>query len=140
MLAQKMTIINAPRGAHLPAIPADHRREPVARRTNAMSLPPTDTRYAPHALAALRIVAGLLFLAHGLVKLFGFPPGAAPGQQELLSLFGVGAVIEVATGTLVVFGLFARAAAFLASGEMAASCLLCRAPHTSFTALHEGAT
>lgn len=32
--------------------------------------------WAPRALAALRIVAGVLFLAHGVVKLFGFPEGA----------------------------------------------------------------
>jgi putative oxidoreductase len=66
-----------------------------------MSLPPTDTRYAPYLLAGLRIVAGLLFLAHGIVKLLGFPPDAAPGQQELLSLFGLAAVIEVVTGMLI---------------------------------------
>ena len=34
------------------------------------------SRYQPHLLGLLRIVAGLLFLAHGVVKLFGFPPGA----------------------------------------------------------------
>ena len=103
-----------------------------------MSLPPSDTRYAPHALAALRIAAGLLFLAHGIVKLFGFPPGAAPGQQELLSLFGIGAVIEVATGTLVVLGLFARAAAFLASGEMAVAYWMVHAPHSFYPAVNGG--
>ena len=37
-------------------------------------------RLEPVLLAALRIVAGVLFLSHGLVKLFGFPPGAAPGR------------------------------------------------------------
>ena len=74
-------------------------------------------RFEPVLLAALRIVAGVLFLSHGLVKLFGFPPGAAPGQQELLSLMGIGAVIELATGTLITLGLFTRAAAFIASGE-----------------------
>ncbi|RZJ83993.1 MAG: DoxX family membrane protein, partial [Brevundimonas sp.] len=37
--------------------------------------------WSPRALAVLRIVTGLLFLAHGLVKLFGFPEGAEPGQQ-----------------------------------------------------------
>lgn len=30
--------------------------------------------YAPIALAALRIIAGLLFLESGMQKLFGFPP------------------------------------------------------------------
>ena len=103
-----------------------------------MSLPPTETRYAPYTLGALRVVAGLLFLAHGLVKLFGFPPGAAPGQQELLSLFGIGAVIELATGTLIVLGLFTRAAAFLASGEMAVAYWLAHAPQSPYPAVNGG--
>ena len=103
-----------------------------------MPLLPSDTRYAPHALAALRIVAGLLFFAHGLVKLFGFPTGAAPGQQELLSLFGIGALIEVATGTLIALGLFSRAAAFLASGEMAVAYWTVHAPQSFYPAANGG--
>src|ERR1700730_11793329 len=104
----------------------------------AMSLSPLDTRYAPHALAALRIVAGLLFLAHGLVKLFGFPPDAAPGPQEPLSLLGVCAVIELVTGSLLVLGLFTRAAAFLASGEMAVAYWLVHAPSSLYPAVNGG--
>jgi putative oxidoreductase len=77
------------------------------------------TRLEPILLAALRIVAGVLFLAHGLVKLFGFPSGAAPGQQALLSLMGIGAVIELVTGTLIALGLFTRPAAFVIAGQMA---------------------
>jgi putative oxidoreductase len=103
-----------------------------------MSLPPSDTRYAPHALAALRIVAGLLFLAHGLVKLVGFPPGAAPGPQEPLSLLGIAAAIEVVTGALMVLGLFTRAAALLASGEMAVAYWLAHAPHSPYPAVNGG--
>ena len=67
-------------------------------------------RYQPQLLGILRIVAGLLFLSHGLVKLFGFPPGAPPGQQELMTLFGAGAVIELVAGTLIMIGLFTRPA------------------------------
>ena len=37
------------------------------------------SRYQPQLLGILRIVAGVLFLAHGLVKLVGFPPEAQPG-------------------------------------------------------------
>ena len=58
--------------------------------------------WSSRALAALRIVAGLLFLAHGVIKVFGFPAGAEPGQQELLSLFGIGGVIELITGLLLI--------------------------------------
>ncbi|WP_269218834.1 DoxX family protein [Brevundimonas vesicularis] len=75
--------------------------------------------WSSRALAALRIVAGLLFLAHGVIKVFGFPAGAEPGQQELLSLFGIGGVIELITGLLLILGLFTRPAAFIASGQMA---------------------
>ena len=103
-----------------------------------MSLPPSDTRYAPYLLAALRMVAGLLFLAHGIVKLFGFPPDAAPGQQELLSLLGIAAVIEVVTGMLIVLGLFTRAAAFLASGEMAVAYWIAHAPQSLYPAVNGG--
>jgi len=95
-------------------------------------------RFEPVLLATLRIVAGLLFLSHGLVKLFGFPPGAAPGQQELLSLMGIGAVIELVTGTLITLGLFTRAAAFIASGEMAVAYWTFHAPASIYPAVNGG--
>ena len=95
-------------------------------------------RLEPVLLAALRIVAGVLFLSHGLVKLFGFPPGAAPGQQELLSLMGIGAVIELATGTLITLGLFTRAAAFIASGQMAVAYWMFHAPASLYPAVNGG--
>ena len=96
-------------------------------------------RFEPVLLATLRIVAGLLFLSHGLVKLFGFPPGAAPGQQELLSLMGIGAVIELVTGTLITLGLFTRAAAFIAAGEMAVAYWMFHAPASIYPAVNGGA-
>jgi putative oxidoreductase len=102
--------------------------------TNATEI----ARFQPVLLAALRIVAGVLFLSHGLVKLFGFPPGAAPGQQELLSLMGIGAVIELATGTLITLGLFTRAAAFIASGEMAVAYWMFHAPQSIYPAANGG--
>jgi putative oxidoreductase len=95
-------------------------------------------RFQPVLLAALRIVAGVLFLSHGLVKLVGFPPGAAPGQQELLSVMGAGAVIEVVTGALITLGLFTRAAAFIASGEMAVGYWMFHAPHSLYPAVNGG--
>ena len=37
------------------------------------------SRWQPQLLANLRIVTGLLFLEHGLIKLAGFPPGGNAG-------------------------------------------------------------
>jgi putative oxidoreductase len=76
------------------------------------------SRYQPHLLALLRIFAGLLFLAHGLVKLFGFPAGAEPGQVPLVSLFGLGGVIELVTGALIALGLFTLDRDTAASGDV----------------------
>jgi len=75
-------------------------------------------RYQPQLLGILRIVAGLLFLAHGLVKLFGFPD-TMPGEQDMLTFLWFGGAIELVAGTLIMLGLFTRPAAFIASGEMA---------------------
>jgi putative oxidoreductase len=95
-------------------------------------------RLAPYLLGALRIMAALLFLEHGLVKLIGFPPGAAPGPQPLLSFFGIAGVIEVAGGVLLLLGLFTRPVAFLMSGEMAVGYFTVHAPISFFPALNAG--
>jgi putative oxidoreductase len=95
-------------------------------------------RVAPHALAVLRIVAAALFLEHGLVKLVGFPAGASPGEQPLVTLLGLAAVIETVTGTLMILGLFTRSAALIASGEMAVAYWLVHAPHSFYPAVNGG--
>jgi putative oxidoreductase len=96
------------------------------------------SQYAPHVLGALRIVAGVLFLAHGLVKVAGFPEGAQPGQQELLSLFGFGGLIEIVTGSLIAVGVFTRSAAFVASGQMAVAYWMFHAPASLYPAVNGG--
>ena len=85
-------------------------------------------KYSPYIYAILRIVAGFLFLWHGTQKLFGFPasppnpcqcppsPAMSEGMKMLMS---VGGVIELVAGLLIIFGLFAGFAAFIASGMMA---------------------
>ena len=67
--------------------------------------------------AALRIVAGFMFLFHGTQKLFSFP--AAKAMPELWSQKWFGGVIELVAGALIMLGLFTRPAAFIASGTMA---------------------
>ena len=94
--------------------------------------------WSSRALAALRIVAGLLFLAHGVIKVFGFPAGAEPGQQELMSLFGIAGVIELITGLLLILGLFTRPAAFIASGQMAVAYWMFHFPSSPYPAVNGG--
>lgn len=103
-----------------------------------MSVFATLTRYEPHALAVLRIVAALLFLVHGTVKLFGFPPEAMPGPQDSMTLLWIAGVIELVAGALIAIGLFTRPAAFVASGEMAVAYWMAHAPRGLFPAVNMG--
>jgi putative oxidoreductase len=75
--------------------------------------------WSPRMLSVLRIVTGLLFMEHGTIKLFGFPPDAQPGPQHPMSFMWIAGLIELVAGALVAAGLFTRLAAFIASGEMA---------------------
>src|SRR5215470_112656 len=67
--------------------------------------------------AALSIVAGFLFLWHGMQKLFGFPDAMPPGVPAFI--IWIAGPIELVGGILVMIGLFTRPAAFLSSGLMA---------------------
>jgi putative oxidoreductase len=95
-------------------------------------------RYTPYALAALRIVTALIFMEHGTQKLLGFPPPGEGGQPALLSLRGIGGVIELVGGFLVLIGLHTRPAAFVLSGEMAVAYWLFHAPRSFFPVLNGG--
>lgn len=74
-------------------------------------------RAEPATYAALRAVAGALFAVHGAQKILGWY-AAGPGPAFPSQLW-VGGVIELVAGSLIALGLFARPAAFLASGTMA---------------------
>lgn len=94
-----------------------------------MSLDSTAARYAPHAQALLRIVAGYLFIVHGSMKLFHEPHAAMFDGVTLASTMGVAGVLELVGGALVLVGLFTRIAAFLLSGEMAVAYFTAHASH-----------
>jgi putative oxidoreductase len=91
------------------------------------------SRWTPHALGALRIVSGLIFLAHGTQKFLSFPAGEMAGSGLGLAHLGAWAgLIEIVAGLLIFLGLFTRAAAFLASGTMAVAYFYAHAPQNFF--------
>jgi putative oxidoreductase len=95
-------------------------------------------RYTPYALAALRIVTALIFMAHGTQKLFGFPAAPERGMPPLLSLSGIGGVMEFVGGLFILVGLFTRPVAFLLAGEMAVAYWMFHAPRNFYPVLNGG--
>jgi putative oxidoreductase len=96
----------------------------------------TLTRYAPVALALLRIVTALLFMEHGTQKLFGFPAmqsfgpppdagadgggeGAGGPPGGMMAMMMVAGWLELVGGLAILLGLFTRPVAFILAGEMA---------------------
>lgn len=73
-------------------------------------------RYSEQAYALLRIVAGLLFFAHGVQKFFNFPTAFPMPLNPVLMVAGI---IELVAGILIIIGVFTRPAAFIASGMSA---------------------
>jgi putative oxidoreductase len=96
----------------------------------------TIDRLEPYVFSILRIMVGLLFMQHGLVKLFGFPTGA--GSPAFLSLTWFEGCIEMIGGGLIVIGLFTRWAAFITSGEMAIGYFMVHAPKGFFPYVNGG--
>ena len=95
-------------------------------------------RFAPYALAALRIATALVFIPHGTQKLFGFPAPPASGLPPLVSLFGVGAILELVGGILILLGLWTRPVAFILAGEMAVAYWMFHAPRNLYPVLNGG--
>src|ERR1700743_92535 len=76
-------------------------------------------KYQSQLLGILRIVAGLLFLEHGCVKLLHFPTSMPMPPGNIGMVIMAAGIIELVGGALITIGLFSRIAAFIASGEMA---------------------
>jgi putative oxidoreductase len=72
--------------------------------------------FSEPAFFLLRMVAGLMFAFHGLQKIFGV---WSDFRAAFPTQIWFGGVIEITAGTLIALGLWARCAAFVASGEMA---------------------
>ena len=93
--------------------------------------------YAPYLLSVLRIITALLFIAHGTGKYLGFPDTGKP-MPSPLTLEGIAGLIEIIGGLLLLVGLYARAAAFIMSGEMAVAYFTAHLPRDFFPILNQG--
>ena len=90
-------------------------------------------------LSVLRVITGLLFLAHGTAKLFQWPlVDAFKDGVPLASLFGFGGVLEIVGGALIVVGLFTRITAFVLSGMMAVAYFMFHAPASIYPIINQG--
>jgi putative oxidoreductase len=88
--------------------------------TSLNSRPSAMVGLGPATHAALRVGAGLLFMQHGVQKLFGFFGGVGPngGTVQLMSQFGLAGVLETFGSLLIVLGLFTRPVALVLALEM----------------------
>ncbi|MBW8814513.1 MAG: DoxX family protein [Caulobacterales bacterium] len=99
---------------------------------------PNLTAWSPRVLSILRIMTALLFMEHGLMKLFHFPAPQPGAPDPLPPMLVAAAAIEVVGGALLTLGLFTRITAFVCSGEMAVAYFIGHAPHGFYPALNMG--
>jgi len=93
--------------------------------------------FTEQAYALLRIVAGLLFLAHGVQKFLNFP---APFPMPLNPMLTAAGAIEIVAGGLIVLGLFTRPAAFVASGMSAVGYWVAHGTQSPYPIVNGGET
>ncbi len=96
---------------------------------------PLLSRVEPYAFALFRIVFGLLYFQHGAQKLLGWPNALGFQLPPLLKVAGT---IELSCGFLIMIGLVADFAAFLACGEMAAAYFIGHFPHGFWPIINKG--
>ncbi len=98
------------------------------------------SRFRTIVYTALRIVAALVLMQHGLQKIFGALGGVGPahGTVPTGSIFWYAGLVESFIVPLVLIGLLARPAALLVSGEMAAAYFLMHAPNGFWPILNHG--
>ncbi len=90
--------------------------------------------------SAARAVAGFLFLAHGVQKLFGgLGADANVFPVSVLSFpLGIAGLVELVGGALIMVGLYTPLVAFVCSGQMAAAYFMAHAPQGFWPIVNQG--
>jgi putative oxidoreductase len=90
-------------------------------------------------LSIFRILAGVVFISFGTMKLFGYPPSPVPlPPLSLTSQLGIAGMLETFGGLAIVLGLFTRPVAFVLAGEMAVAYFQMHFPHSFFPTINNG--
>ena len=100
---------------------------------------PAPSPWPQRMLSVLRIVAALVFITFGTMKLFNHPPmptGMPP--IPLVSKLGLAGTLEVVGGSLMLIGLFTRPVAFILSGEMAIAYFQGHFPNSFWPSINMG--
>jgi putative oxidoreductase len=106
------------------------------KKMNAGIIP---TSWSGPILSVLRIMTGLLFLAHGSTKLLRFPlTDYFKDGVSVFSFMGFAGLLELVGGILIVLGLFTRITAFILSGMMAVAYFMAHAPQGFYPILNGG--
>jgi len=98
------------------------------------------TAMAPQLLSMLRIVAALIFITVGTMKVIAFPMGMPPNgaTAPVMSQMWIGGVLEVVGGALILIGLFTRPVAFILAGEMAVAYFQFHFPQSFWPTISNG--
>lgn len=82
----------------------------------------------------MRIIAGLLFFAHGVSKHLNYPPPGYPVE----GISAIAGYCELVFGLLIILGLFTRISAFLMAGMMAIAYWYAHAPQNALPIANGG--
>jgi putative oxidoreductase len=95
---------------------------------------------APYLQSILRMVAAIMFIMTGTMKLFAYPMGMPPDNSTAVYFTQVwfGGMLETFGGFLILIGLFTRPIAFILAGEMAVAYWQFHAPMSPWPIINNG--
>lgn len=100
---------------------------------------PAPSPWPSRMLSVFRIVAAVVFISIGTMKLLGFPPPPA-GMPPItpFSRLWIAGMLETFGGLAILLGLFTRPVAFVLSGEMAVAYFTSHFPQSVYPSTNMG--